>query len=577
MHSAWPFVRVAALELWPVAIIGTLGGIALALFADLAPTLSLGAVAFAGLWGGVVAGGGNVKLAHLLARPVARGRMLALRVGTLAALLLPCAAMVYGFGLVYGSRAAGPSAAIMFVAIAICMLSGVLAGALADTETGSVGVGMIGAAIVLVPPFLFATTVDVTWARIDTVLGWMQWPFAIAIVASSSFAVTGAWSDLPRRSSRTRVRAASRVLGVAALHFALGWAPLVVAAASPRAGEAIGLLDGPGDARILLTGSRHDRDDPLVDGIALLDGGERHPLFSSSALNSLIGESSGSIQLVRPSPDGDHLALVVRESDRRSHVVVVRISTGAVFEVGRFRGRGPVWSQDGTHLLSSPHPTTVYVHRVGEDGVELVSSHDLNDAGMGVYSVAEGFLPALAVVDGLVSETDTPTDLGGGWIGDRVFAFKWQPVPMLRVFDGSTHVLRSIPIDPELVRDAVTTGWLDDEHIAILTRRAFDLPGSIRRLSIIDLDGRVVTKTHVMEWSGFVKIEGPPSGPWLVVTKSGHVQAWSTSGRRLWSESVQPYARNMQLPFAREGNIVAGIDRHGRVWERSLPWKDGSR
>ena len=196
MRDASAFVRTAASELWPVAILGMLGGIALAMLADLAPALPLAAVAFAGLWGGVVAGGGNVELAHLLSRPVARGRMLALRVGTLAALLLPGAAIVCGFGLVYGSRATGPSTSIMFVTIAICMLSGVLAGAMADTETGAVGGAIIGAGVVLVPPWLFATTVDVTWARIDAVLGWMQWPFALAMVATASFAVAGAWSAL---------------------------------------------------------------------------------------------------------------------------------------------------------------------------------------------------------------------------------------------------------------------------------------------------------------------------------------------------------------------------------------------
>jgi hypothetical protein len=394
-------------------------------------------------------------------------------------------------------------------------------------------------------------------------------------MATSLLPLRGVWRTIPSRAGRARVRPAVLGVGLVVLHFALAWAPLAIVAADPVHGQPIALYAGPEGSRVVLTGSRFDANSNLLpDGLMLVDGDERRPLFSSSALNALRAGVSGPIERVRPSPAADRLAVVVRSAAARWDVYVVETASADAREVVRTpRPSLPVWSRDGTHLLvESDRMADVY--RVGEQ-LELVSRHDL---GRNRPWVSECPYETMAVFDGQRHcQTDLPTQLGGGWIGgDYAFAYGTEDgTGTLEIFHGLARTDRSSP----LRADGCNTDsehWLDGDHVALFLSCWRDDKLRTRRVLVVMTDGTAVAEAPVEDGLGLRRIVGPPRGPWLILTKAGFVEALETDGRVLWREFVTPFGRD-ELQFVVEGHTVSAIGHAGFLWQRDVPWKEGAR
>jgi hypothetical protein len=334
---------------------------------------------------------------------------------------------------------------------------------------------------------------------------------------------------------------------------------------------------------VLATGNHGDSyEDARVDGLLLVDGDEERVLFDSSTLRSLGGGVAGLVEIVAPSPDREWFALALRVGGEERHVVLVRAATGESTTVERGRVSHLVWSRDGTHLLAHMRDGA-HVYRV-DDVIEPVSSHvtgwlhsrAIVRARDGHQQAADGYHADLGAWAGQVfAGADLPPDLG--WTGNVGALFEYTPLDALVLFDGPTQMIRRVPVDLDGENPSQSPAWLDDDHIALLTRAKKGI-GARQRLWVIDVNGSVIANAPIDNWLGIERIMGPPAGPWLVATKTGRVEAWAADGEALWQEFVLPFGDSpAQVPFVVDGDHVEAIGRDGRLWSHEVPWKGAGR
>ncbi|HET6585457.1 MAG TPA: hypothetical protein VFG69_18490 [Nannocystaceae bacterium] len=283
-------VRATLRELAPL-LFGTLGlGVLIAL-AQLdtrsirssigTNTWPLTVLPLAALWGGLAIGGGSrATLVHLLARPVARLRILAWRWAVLLGGLAVVALPLLWIGLYQHGR--GPSLEAIAAVTVLMSIFGAQGGALSDRELYSLGGAMMLGSALLLPVQLGMEAQQITWTRADETLDW-GWlvPLAIASVLST-IPVLAMWRRaLPVRGVEAGARlvltslAASLVVAVA-----VAW-PTITWLSAPERGQLLAVVAVAEGRPIVATGTRgEDGERDVVDALVRIDAdGERHVVW----------------------------------------------------------------------------------------------------------------------------------------------------------------------------------------------------------------------------------------------------------------------------------------------------------
>lgn len=547
-------VRHALREAAPLALLAAFGCAAMELqwlerWADIDvprhstwPLLPLAAIA---AWAGIaVFGEFRGTLAHALARPLDRGRLLGVRAAVFVVALASVGAAFVAF---VGRLDAGPPLGLMSGFCLLAFGAGALAGASTDTETHAVGATLVGVAVAAAPVVAVFDFYVVAWPRVASALGPWLWPAGLLGVASMAAPTWWVVRALPQRPPRRIAAAVGAVVVFQLLAFGLVWQPTASRATLSVHGETLaidGVVDGP---RVVFTG-----EGGAVDGVYVDRDDTRVPIYGEGAQRDLVVDA-------KLSPDGEAIALLVRPSRvEKSRIVLIDLNSGerVATEFGSSLRLG-AWAPEAHEMA--------FMGRFGPNPIRVVS---LERGGTRVlprtlpkgYRRILGWYPAGIVVDqskGLflvpaedhgsrrttqvLGRTGTPSASGVAWIERRSEQAKLagDTRRTLKIQGWETGA-EPTAVDLEAWPETKVSGlgFLDPDHVFVQftewdaqnSRLRTDRP---RRLYIVHRSGEV--RAAVERDQGFQvhSMAGPPEGPWLATGVYGTLHVVGRDGRSL--------------------------------------------
>lgn len=501
------------------------------------------------------------SLAFLFARPFARERLLAARVGLALASL---ATAVIPIAIVVVARTLDPSVAmevaLAFAIVVLAFACGLVGALSSDREPLGLGVGLLVFSAMPITMIWTVEILDINAARVIA-----AHPFALLAVitleiATCFRAARRLWCDtLPVRDAA----AVKRLL----FGTARGWLPaqaLCVALAwhSAAAEEGSPMIVLGGDARgpIVAAGSPGGR----IDAVLAADG------------SVLLDATAGGETITRAVSDGERLAVTLIDHDNRCRVVLVDARHGER-AIDRWCDR----------LLLSPSGATLAI--VGREGIVYVDTASAITRRVDHMPdvVIVGWLGEELIVHGrenagdrrlhaaarVVSElpvTSARLSPAGDRLAVRVAVRRkttYDDGPARLAFialaDGSVQHEYEIAL-----RDARVVGWLDDEHVAVYGGR------SASTLVLLSPEQGEVHRAWIPHAFPPARIEGPAQGPWLL-DRGGIVEAIAADGTQLWRENLATLERDNgdAHRWAIVDGEVIGIGYAGRWWRHALPWE----
>ena len=441
----------------------------------------------AGLWGGILAGGGTRgEVVHRLARPPSRSAILLARVAPLVASLLAAGLALHAVAAAV-PLVGGPALYVVVTAIGLATASGSLAGILTEQEAMAVGGAVLGLGVLLAPPYVLVEALGLSWGRIDNALGVWVWVLAAAAIGSLALPVALAWRRLPRRSTRLAVGCGIEVVALSMVQAAVAWTPAAVAATAAGFGDAVAVY-AVDDRTLLVTGSRATTSShqAVADGIVLLDGDRRLDLWEISLRERLRGTR---VLGLEPAPTDLHAVAIAYGPPGEAYLTIVGIPDGRSLAPPIDLGLdgiidGVRWS-DQRELVVRSRGTEL---AIAWDGGVLVSGRPTpgEERPWTCREAEPSTCARLSNAGPTTLEILTPVRAG-------------------------TRLVR-LEIDPS--RQVYLVDWLDDDHLALGVRGHGEL-------YVVDRGGRVAA--HAISSSGLSirRALGPASGPWVVRTPLG--------------------------------------------------------
>lgn len=533
-------------------------------------TWGLAALVPVSLWAGVVAGATPRPMLHMLARPVARGRLLAGRVMGVAVPILGAAA-VFAFLPVELDPAERPLPSFAIVVASIfAFVAGALGGMARDDDPFALAIGVLLFSVqasLIVAGF---AVLGVGVHRPFFALGQAALPCLVVTMLVASWPMIDHWrSVLPRRGAFALRRGAIRWTASTAILTA-GWFAVGAWAGRPARGETMALIGLAGDGRMWVgTGAARDPMlDAVVDGVILLepDGTARDVAAWSGAGELWDLGTRGEVVELTASPTGEHVAAVLK-GPRRIEILGEGgiVARAPLPELGS-SGAGGRWSADGRRFawVSRDRESVQagVVDMRGGDGT--TSTYDVTEANViGVLSICEDVVvlghPEQSTVANLSLESgettvpvglgDVPTARSGAQVRFTASPSGCRIARAIPAAD-SVHVMLLDPRDREGgpdrtlelplagVEDVWSLVWLDERHLVL---DVGELSGGEFRLVIRD-DGSVVSERPIRaaRW-GIAAAFGPPDGP-LLLRSGSMFWAIDRDGAPIWQLSSPRYS-----------------------------------
>ncbi len=236
----------------------------------------------AALWGGLALTGSRSTLVHLLARPVARERLLAWRLAVLLVGLAVVALPLWWIGSHQFANA--PSVATIAVATVLAALFGAQGATFTEREPTALACALVLAAPLVLPVQLALESERMTWSRVHGSLGW--WLIVPLAAAATLHAVplVRSWRlGLPVRSVAVATKTVfASLVATLVIVFAIV-RPILTWLGAPERGELITVVAATSDGVIVATGTRggDDGDRDVVDGLVVIrDDGTRRVLWN---------------------------------------------------------------------------------------------------------------------------------------------------------------------------------------------------------------------------------------------------------------------------------------------------------
>ena len=521
-HSTWPLLPVVVLAAWAgIAVFGEFRG----------------------------------TMAHALARPLDRGRLLAVRGLVFAAVL---ASVVVSFRIYAGVSGleAGPPLAFIVGSAALAFGVGAFAGVSTDSETSAVGATLVGVALTVSPVVMVFDIYAVSWPRVTSVLGLWLWPAALSGAVCLAGPTWWVVRALPHRDPRRVLSGLGAVVVLHLLAFGLVWQPTASRATSSVHGETIAIDGVEGGPRVVFVGSGGK-----VDGVYVDRGDERVPVYGDGAQRDQIVDAA-------LSPDGEAIALLVRPSQaERSRIVLVDLNSGERVSTGSApRRRLGVWAPDSRRMafdvtgerspigVVSLHDGTsrVIPPKGKQHYTRLLAWHD--------RGIVAGSHRTVFLIpdDGEGMPITFETDAGGwavstsglAWVdreGRRGHLGEGKPYRTLKLqgWDPGASPI-AVELDAWPTCEISALGFLDPDHVYVQFTRWDSEEGLIRsdsakKLYIVHRSGEVRAAVDRDEGLRVHNISGPPGGPWLSTGIYGTLHMVGRDGRSL--ERAQ--ARNL--------------------------------
>ncbi len=556
----------------------------------------------AAMWAGIgIFSEMKVSMAHTLARPLHRGRWLAVRATVHAAALGAVGMAVHAFSANLWATDLGPPLAFVVGLIVIAFGLGIVAGACANTETGAVGGAVVGLALTAAPVVMLVDFYGVSWPRLISALGGWLWPAALVGGASLLWPLWHVVRDLPLRRPRRIAVSVATIVAFQLLALIVIWQPAASHATSAEHGEWVaidGVLGGP---RVVYTGT-----DGAVDGVYVERDGRPVPVYGGGARRPEVVDA-------RLSPDGHAIALLLRpsESDGR-RIVLVDLQSGdqlstdlahSTIALGHWSpdstrfafivpsgdldpGRLTVASLDDATIREISRPP-VWRRVIGWHGDHVVV-HERRKQLELVPTTQRAATRKIGLLSQSGSSSVSTSGSGFAWLmadGPRrlprgsqrrwtLMLQSWEPAAQPVAVDLQSWVGAKV----------TAFGFLDDDHVYVeLTEnyaaRDGSRPTPPKRMLIVHRDGEVQSVVEQRRGPKLHSLTGPPQGPWIAIDVFGGSALLQPDGRtRNNSRGKNLGNRSLRwVPMRDVKDGVEFIDASGRRKSLTLTGLEESR
>ncbi|MCR9162520.1 MAG: hypothetical protein ACE37F_19215 [Nannocystaceae bacterium] len=507
-------------------------------------TWPLSIVAALAAWAGIaVFGELRDTLAHALARPLSRGRLLAVRTVVPIAVLTVVALVFHALA---GPFDSGPPFALMVGFAGLAFGIGAFAGASTSTETAAVGATLVGVALCVAPVVLVFEFYAVSWASIDSALGPWLWPAALLGALGTVWPTWWVVGTMPIRSPRRIAAGVGALALFELLSVVLVWRPVAAEATSSVHGQMIaidGVLGGP---RVVFT-SQGTR----VDGVYVDEDDTRRHLFGEGAQRERIVNAA-------LSPDGQAIALLVRQDAvESSRVVLVDLRSGRRVATRRApSARLGVWAPDAHEMAFLGQGEHTPLHILSAEGrttrVIPPSSHGrftrllgwtrrgiVADHGFGFELISADDEGTRRSFDGRAPRAFSET--GFAWIdleGERGWAAPRGTHRRLVIEGWNDEPAVEVELEAWPISKISGFGYLDPDHVYVQFTEWDGKKGLIgstspRRLYIVHRSGEVRAAVQRDLGGRVHSLRGPPEGPWLETGVYGTIRVVGSDGHTL--------------------------------------------
>jgi hypothetical protein len=553
----------------------------------------------AALWGGMVASGPS-SVMHLLARPISRVRIIAVRLLVTVVVLAACGLLVVVAGRSLTIHDMVPlSVSEQAVMLCYAVASGAVARCLRADEPFAVGVAVLLLAFSSVGVWLVTSFAGVSLARSFQTLGWATLPVCALVFVTAVAPLLRHWARfVPLEGRWVLGQCAGAYLGVLVLHSLVIWYPVAVSATLPANASPTAVLGRAPDGRLwLATGerpawaanvapSKRSRVSTTVDGLLLVDEhGETRVTGWFGGADWLGLGHPGEVMELSAAPDGRAVAVITR-SDDAGHLELYGVD-GLLARCSRPRanrsGQRLRWAPDGRALVdvvATAQALDVLLLRL--EGPTTTVSHALVPAEQGAllgFGGAHVWLRRDGEAIGLDPDGRIAATVELALPMARLAPFgghlaSYDPegiaVELSRLESPSRPPLRlELPRATTKLRSLV---WLDADHVAILL--ALPTEEHQSRMMVFHVGGERIADVPSDDYR-LDELYGPPSGPWI--RRGGtELSVIDPHGHRGWRQELPTITDDM-LPTSvvYDRNGVRYVDHQGVVRERAYPWWGG--